>query len=270
MILSSGDSEFLQPETSGSDPALWDGTVEVISLRDSVPLVPNRPGRDKGLWLLASRKRRRYDWLALSSNASTLTDTAHLQHQALFECCKRLVDVLASLALMVVLGPLFLIIAIVISCDSRGPVLFRQSRVGRNGIRFTMWKFRSMYTHAKRYARSPQAPSDPRITRVGRFLRRTSIDELPQLWNVLIGEMSLVGPRPEMPFIAARYSRAQRQRLLVKPGMTGLWQIGPARSQPIHHNLHLDLHYIRNRNMLLDLVILFRTINVVISGAQTL
>ncbi len=122
-----------------------------------------------------------------------------------------------------------------------------------------MYKFRSMHTTAARYAWSPRQSCDPRITAAGRFLRRTSLDELPQLLNVLRGDMSLVGPRPEMPFIVHSYDSRQRQRLEVIPGITGLWQLSPERAFPIHENIHYDLSYIQNRSFSLDLAILIQT-----------
>jgi lipopolysaccharide/colanic/teichoic acid biosynthesis glycosyltransferase len=122
-----------------------------------------------------------------------------------------------------------------------------------------MYKFRSMHTTAPRYELSPTQSSDPRITAVGRFIRRTSLDELPQLINVLMGNMSLVGPRPEMPFVVHRYNSRQRQRLQVVPGITGLWQLSAERGLPIHDNLQYDLSYIRNRSFFMDLAILIQT-----------
>ncbi len=123
-----------------------------------------------------------------------------------------------------------------------------------------MFKFRSMYINAPEYARSPVASHDPRITRVGRLLRRTSLDELPQLINVFLGTMSLVGPRPEMPFIVQGYTEFQRQRLQVAPGITGLWQLSADRAFPIHESMHYDLYYIRNRGFFMDIAILIHTV----------
>jgi lipopolysaccharide/colanic/teichoic acid biosynthesis glycosyltransferase len=123
-----------------------------------------------------------------------------------------------------------------------------------------------MYTDAPIYDCSPTDSSDPRITRVGRILRRTSIDELPQLWNVLNGDMSLVGPRPEMPFIVQQYTSEQQRRLQIRPGITGLWQVSPARSQPIHEHLEYDLYYIDHYSFRLDLSILLNTISAVVRG----
>jgi lipopolysaccharide/colanic/teichoic acid biosynthesis glycosyltransferase len=137
--------------------------------------------------------------------------------------------------------------------------LFRQERVGLNGEPFRMFKFRTMYTDASAYAYSPKESDDPRITRLGRFLRRTSLDELPQLLNVLIGNMSLVGPRPEMPFIVETYTERHAQRLQVTPGITGLWQLSGDRSYLIHENLEYDLYYIKHRNFFMDLAILLHT-----------
>jgi len=124
---------------------------------------------------------------------------------------------------------------------------------------FEMYKFRSMYVHASGSDYSPKTPDDPRITRLGRFLRRTSLDELPQVLNVLEGRMSLVGPRPEMSFIVEQYGEKQRQRLEVKPGLTGLWQLSGDRAFLIHENIEYDLYYIQHRNLFMDLAILLHT-----------
>jgi lipopolysaccharide/colanic/teichoic acid biosynthesis glycosyltransferase len=117
-----------------------------------------------------------------------------------------------------------------------------------------------MLTDAPQYDYSPTSTADPRITRIGRFLRRTSLDELPQIMNVLKGEMSLVGPRPEMPFIVEGYNALHRLRLMVKPGITGLWQLSADRASPIHENIEYDLYYIRNRCFFMDLAILLHTV----------
>jgi exopolysaccharide biosynthesis polyprenyl glycosylphosphotransferase len=176
-----------------------------------------------------------------------------------YEILKRLCDFLGSLVLMVLGLPVFLLLALLIRLDSPGPVLFRQSRVGHNGELFKMFKFRTMHTTAPVYDYSPRDSDDSRITRVGRFLRRTSLDELPQLLNVLQGNMSLVGPRPEMPFIVEQYTTRQRQRLQVKPGLTGLWQLSGDRAFLIHENMEYDLYYIQHRNFFMDLAILLHT-----------
>ena len=183
-----------------------------------------------------------------------------------YEIPKRIVDIAISSFLLLLLGPMFLLITLVICLDSPGPVLFVQRRVGLNGRFFDICKFRSMYAGVPRYEFSPTSSRDRRITRVGRFLRRTSLDELPQLLNVLRGEMSLVGPRPEMPFIVKRYNAFQRQRLQVVPGITGLWQLSADRARQIHENLHYDLSYIRDRTICLDLAILIHTLFVAMRG----
>jgi lipopolysaccharide/colanic/teichoic acid biosynthesis glycosyltransferase len=172
-----------------------------------------------------------------------------------------------STILLVVLLPLCLLVAALIKFDTAGPVFFRHHRIGRSGRQFVLWKFRSMRTDAPSYEISPHNVADMRLTRVGRLIRRLSIDELPQLINVLRGEMSLVGPRPEMPFIVDQYRPFERERLAAKPGITGLWQISPARAFPIHENLQYDLHYISNQNILLDCAILLRTLAAVVRGA---
>jgi exopolysaccharide biosynthesis polyprenyl glycosylphosphotransferase len=176
-----------------------------------------------------------------------------------YAVAKRTADVIASSVLLVLLAPVFLLIAALVWLDSPGPVFFVQKRVGRIGQLFDMYKFRSMYTTAPRYDLSPTQSCDPRITAIGRFLRRTSLDELPQLINVFLGNMSLVGPRPEMPFIVRRYNARQQQRLQVIPGITGLWQLSADRAFPIHENIHYDLSYIQNRTFFMDLAILIHT-----------
>ncbi len=177
-----------------------------------------------------------------------------------YEILKRVLDVVLSIALLVAVAPLFLVIAILIRHGSRGPVFFVQKRVGRNGRIFDLYKFRTMYVDAAAYHYSPKESDDPRITPVGKFLRRTSLDELPQLFNVIKGEMSLVGPRPEMPFIVENYDARQRQRLHVKPGLTGLWQLSADRAYLIHENLAYDMYYIKNQNLFMDVAILVHTL----------
>jgi exopolysaccharide biosynthesis polyprenyl glycosylphosphotransferase len=179
---------------------------------------------------------------------------------------KRLIDlVLASLAL-VLTAPVFLIAVVLIRRDSPGPVFYRQMRIGKDGVPFRMYKFRTMHVHLSGDAPSPRSEGDPRITTVGRYLRRYSLDELPQLINVLRGEMSMVGPRPEMPFVVERYGALERERLRAKPGITGLWQISYARTEDIHKNLDYDICYVENRSILLDVVILFLTVFAVVKG----
>lgn len=179
---------------------------------------------------------------------------------------KRGLDVLVSLAVITLGAPLFLIPAILIRRESPGPVFFLQTRIGKDGKPFRMIKFRTMHLHLSGDAPKPQGPEDPRITRVGRWLRRYSLDELPQVLNVLRGEMSIVGPRPEMPFIVEHYGAMERERLRAKPGLTGLWQISYARGEAIHENLDYDIYYIENQSLLLDVVIIGLTTVAVFKG----
>ncbi|HEX6536111.1 MAG TPA: sugar transferase [Gemmatimonadaceae bacterium] len=173
---------------------------------------------------------------------------------------KRLIDLVVGTGLVVLTTPLWLLAAVAVALESPGPCLFVQERVGLDGRRFRMFKFRTMWRDAARYARSPRGDVDPRITRVGRILRMSGLDELPQLLNVLRGEMSLVGPRPEMPFIVERYSPLEWQRLRAKPGITGLWQLSADRHAEIHENIEYDLYYIDHRSVMMDVLILLETL----------
>lgn len=179
---------------------------------------------------------------------------------------KRVLDIILSLLFITIMLPFWLIIVLVILITSPGPVFFVQDRVGRDGCTFRLLKFRTMHSTVKPYDLAPQTPQDARIIPFGRFLRRFSLDESPQLINVLLGQMSLVGPRPEMPFIVAQYEPWQRRRLSVAPGMTGLWQIAGRKNKPLHENIEYDFYYIENQSLLLDLVILIRTLPAVLFG----
>ncbi len=183
----------------------------------------------------------------------------------LYAGAKRAFDACGALLGLVAFAPLLLWCAWRIRATSPGPALFFQDRSGRDGRPFRMVKFRTMHADAEPEAVAPTGPGDPRVTAYGRWLRATSIDELPQLWNVLRGEMSLVGPRPEMPFIVAGYDGWQRRRLSVKPGISGLWQILGRKDLPMHQNLQYDFYYIRNRSLALDASILLRTAGAVLS-----
>lgn len=189
-----------------------------------------------------------------------LSSLGELHSRPAYEASKRILDIVLSILLLILTAPLWLVISILVRSGSKGPALFRQKRVGREGALFDLYKFRTMYLEAPAYDYSPRAANDPRITRIGRYLRRTSLDELPQLLNVIKGEMSLVGPRPEMPFIVQQYDERQRQRLQVKPGITGLWQLSADRAFLIHENIAYDVYYINNRGLFLDLAILIHTL----------
>jgi exopolysaccharide biosynthesis polyprenyl glycosylphosphotransferase len=191
---------------------------------------------------------------------------------------KRLIDIAASLGGLLACFPLMALVGLVIKLEDGGPIFYAADRVGENGRIFRMWKFRTMVVDADRGR--PQLGEvdaqgntvsklahDPRVTRIGRFLRRTSIDELPQLLNVLRGEMSLVGPRPELPWLVARYEPWQRKRLAVPQGMTGWWQVNGRIKDPMQHlYTEQDLYYIQHYSLWLDMQILWRTISVVLRG----
>ncbi|MGZ4436089.1 MAG: sugar transferase [Nocardioidaceae bacterium] len=188
---------------------------------------------------------------------------------------KALFDRFGALALLVLLFPLFVLIAVAVRVESRGPVLFRHCRVGAAGREFGLWKFRSMVADAEdRHAQLVETAAsgvllfkvqaDPRVTRVGAFLRRYSLDELPQLFNVLRGEMSLVGPRPQVAAEVAMYVDADHRRLMVRPGLTGLWQVSGRSNLSWEESVRLDLSYVDNWSMTGDLVILFKTVRAVL------
>jgi exopolysaccharide biosynthesis polyprenyl glycosylphosphotransferase len=184
---------------------------------------------------------------------------------ALYGPTKRLFDFLIAAVGLLLLAPFFAWWAWRIRRDSSGPAFFVQERVGLNAKPFRMWKFRTMICDTDAYEMAPRERDDPRATPYGAWLRRTSIDELPQLWNVLKGEMSLVGPRPEMPFIVDHYEDWQRRRLTAKPGIAGLWQILGRKDLPMQENLQYDFYYIRNRSLGRDLSLLLRTLGAVLT-----
>jgi lipopolysaccharide/colanic/teichoic acid biosynthesis glycosyltransferase len=192
---------------------------------------------------------------------------------------KRMLDLVGAATLLVVLAPLLGLLALLVRLDSPGPSLFHQERVGLGGRTFTMLKFRSMrvdadqrlhaaYTIGCICAGRPllKLPADPRITRIGRFLRATSLDELPQLWNVLRGDMSLVGPRPALPYEVELYDEVLRRRLQLKPGLTGLAQIHSRGKGTLAEYVHHDLEYLARRSFWLDLSILVHTVPAVLRG----
>jgi len=189
-----------------------------------------------------------------------VSTTAFRESDQFYNLTKRYLDIVCSAVLIALSAPMWLLVAIMIRAESAGPIFFRQTRVGQNGKLFEILKFRSMKADAPKYARSPEEASDHRITRVGRFLRKTSLDEVPQLINVLKGDMSLVGPRPEMPFIAAEYGPWEASRLFVPQGMTGFWQLSADRRYAIHQSIEYDLYYIHNRTILMDVAILLHTL----------
>jgi len=179
---------------------------------------------------------------------------------------KRVLDIALASIVLLLSAPAYLVASYLVWRQKDGSVYFRQKRIGLDGRPFEMLKFRTMYSSMSKDKESPKDEEDPRITPTGRYLRRYSLDELPQLLNVLRGEMSIVGPRPEMPFIVNQYGPLERERLGAKPGITGLWQISFARNEAIHRNIEYDIYYIENRSLLLDLVIIFLTGFAVVKG----
>jgi lipopolysaccharide/colanic/teichoic acid biosynthesis glycosyltransferase len=194
------------------------------------------------------------------------------------EVTKRGLDILGSAILLVLLGPLFAIIALLLKLQDGGPVFFVQKRVGKFGSEFKMYKFRSMCLNAEARLKEVLAKNhhqegitfklkdDPRITRIGKWLRKVSFDELPQLYNVLVGDMSLVGPRPPVPREVALYSQAHRRRLTVKPGITCIWQVSGRSNIDFSRQVLLDVNYIENQSFWTDCGILVRTVPAVVSG----
>ncbi|MBC8332260.1 MAG: sugar transferase, partial [Anaerolineae bacterium] len=190
---------------------------------------------------------------------------------------KRGLDIIGALIGLTVFSPVLALAAVAIKLDSSGPVIFSQERAGENGVPFQVLKLRTMFLGSEERVNEIldqnslegpvyKIPNDPRVTRVGRFLRRWSFDEIPQFWNVLRGEMSLVGPRPEETWVVSQYNDHQRQRLAIKPGLTGPMQVGGRGELDMDERLALELDYINNYSVWVDLSIIFRTIPAVISG----
>jgi exopolysaccharide biosynthesis polyprenyl glycosylphosphotransferase len=290
-------------------PANSDGQVglPVYGAFDEVPEAVRLSGADTVIVLscpeLDGHRLRRMAWRLEGDDvdlivASALLDVAgdrttlrpvdglpmlHVEHPRLSggsRIIKEFVDRAGAALLIALLSPLFLAIAWRVRCDSAGPALFRQVRVGRNGREFRIVKFRTMYTDAEAQLAALRdlnendgilfkMRDDPRVTRVGRTLRRFSLDELPQLFNVVLGQMSLVGPRPPLPAEVAMYHDDVLRRLAVKPGMTGLWQVSGRSDLPWEEAVRLDLRYVENWSLSLDLMILLRTLTAVVrsSGA---
>lgn len=197
---------------------------------------------------------------------------------AAYLTAKRLMDVAVSATLLVVLAPLFLVVSLCVKLTDGGPVFFRQKRVGLNGRVFDFFKFRSMVVDAEakkaellrmnKHANSItfKMCRDPRVTWVGRILRKTSLDELPQFWNVLVGEMTLVGPRPAVVSEVQRYTARERRRLAVIPGLTCIWQVSGRADLDFQQQVELDVRYIRERSLLLDFKLMLLTVPAVLSG----
>ncbi|WP_212948247.1 sugar transferase [Siminovitchia terrae] len=203
-------------------------------------------------------------------------ERVHVEDKPSYLFTKRAMDIVGSLFGLIIFSWLFVIVSILIKIeDPKGPVIFKQERVGKNGKTFYMYKFRSMVSNAEQLLDTLlehnevsgamfKMKEDPRITRIGKIIRRTSIDELPQLWNVLKGDMSLVGPRPPLEREVEKYTNYDKQRLLVKPGCTGLWQVSGRNKVGFKEMVELDLKYIRTRSIWNDVTIILKTVKVMI------
>lgn len=194
-----------------------------------------------------------------------------------YELVKRAADIFISLLCVILFSPFFLIIAVMVKIDSEGPVIFRQIRAGKGNRPFLFYKFRTMRYGSERMKaklrhlsdiKGPvfKIKKDPRVTKFGRLLRKSSLDELPQLFNVLKGDMTLVGPRPPLPDEVKKYGKRELKRLAVKPGLTGLWQVSGRVEISFVEWVELDLYYIEHRSLVLDFKILLRTLPAVLSG----
>ena len=246
------NEQYMTFEGSAADLAMNAGTFDPTLLPSSRPEVARQPAR------------------STQAAAPLSLDSA----------AKRTLDIAGSLAIGLVFSPLILVIALRMRMEG-GPVLFRHQRIGRGGKPFDCLKFRTMVPNAEQilrdlleknpaakaeWLRDHKLKNDPRVTRVGRFLRKTSLDELPQLWNVLRGEMSLVGPRPIVREEMLRYGRYLRRYVAAKPGVTGLWQVMGRNDTDYRRRVVMDTYYVRKRTILMDLRILLKTVRVVIWG----
>jgi lipopolysaccharide/colanic/teichoic acid biosynthesis glycosyltransferase len=209
-----------------------------------------------------------------------------IEQQPRYVVLKRIVDVVVTLLALPILIPLFLIVAISIRLDSEGPIFFKQKRVGLNGAEFTCYKFRSMFVNSddsihreafKQYkngsalgngesGNTHKLTNDPRITRIGRIIRKVSFDELPQVINILRGEMSLVGPRPPIPYEVQEYSERERLRLCGKPGLTGFWQVYGRSRVTFDKMVDMDITYLQQQSIWLDLKLIVLTVPVLLTG----
>jgi len=252
--------------------------------RESAPVAQPSSRRYSGAFSAAARERviRRYEAIGAATRWHRLRFS--LKQFAWWSvvrgttAVKRIIDIAGSIVLLVLLSPLFVAIAILVKLNSRGSVFYQQTRVMKWGRLFQMYKFRSMRSEAERLAQGLVANNemaggvtfkmrdDPRTTAVGRVLRRGSIDELPQLWNVIKGEMSLVGPRPPLPSEVAKYSLAERRRLDVTPGITCIWQVSGRSEIPFDRQVELDVAYIESQSLSVDLKLLLKTIPAVLMG----
>lgn len=178
---------------------------------------------------------------------------------------KRIFDLVFAIVISIIFSPLFIIIPILIKLDSKGPVIFKHKRIGKDGKELFVYKFRTMVANASEIGPGLTEKNDKRITKAGKILRKLSLDELPQFINVIKGNMSIVGPRPEIPLIVKTYSKFQKQALKIKPGITGLPQVNGRANLSIPQKLRLDVYYVQHQSLLLDLKIICKTILIVLT-----
>ncbi|MBK1813884.1 sugar transferase [Clostridium sp. YIM B02505] len=206
-------------------------------------------------------------------DATKSTMGINIKKRSIYTCIKRIIDIVGSFVGLILLSPLILVVSILIKIDSDGAVFFSQERIGLHGKRFKMYKFRSMVINAEELkARLEKLnemsgpmfkmKEDPRVTKIGKFIRRTSIDELPQLLNILKGDMSLVGPRPSLPHEVEKFEDWMMERLEVKPGLTCYWQVSGRNDIDFEEWMKLDVKYVRERDLWLDIKLIFKTFKV--------
>ncbi|AIC96103.1 sugar transferase [Shouchella lehensis] len=214
----------------------------------------------------------------LAKTEDRINEEIRINNSFFYLISKRSVDIIASIIGMMCLAPALLFVATLIKIeDPRGPVFFKQIRVGKDGKKFYMYKFRSMVSNAEELLNGLlkqnevsghmfKMKDDPRVTKIGKFIRKTSIDELPQLFNVLKGDMSLVGPRPPLTREVAEYSSHHKQRLLVKPGCTGIWQVSARNDVGFEEMVDMDIEYMKKRTLFFDIKIIFATVIVMLNS----
>lgn len=211
----------------------------------------------------------------LLESKAVLLNKDKIKSRFIYHGMKRLFDIVAATCGIIVLSPLMIIIAVLIKVEDHGPILYKQVRVGKNGKTFKMYKFRSMFINADKMLDKLKEQNDvdgpmfkmkddPRVTKIGHFIRKHSLDELPQFFNVLKGDMSLVGPRPPLPSEVVEYSEYDKQRLLVIPGCTGLWQATERNEVGFNKMVQLDIQYIQRASFTFDLWIIWKTVEIVI------
>lgn len=214
--------------------------------------------------------------LDLKEVESEIHEANYNTNESLFyRVTKRIIDIIGSIAALILFSPVMIIISILIKLDSEGPVIFSHKRLGKNGINIKVYKFRSMVIDAEKvldnlppekkieFEKNFKLKDDSRITKIGKFLRETSLDELPQFFNVLIGNMSLVGPRPIIEKEKIKYGQTVKKLLSVKPGITGNWQVNGRSNTTYEERIELDMYYIDNRSLFFDIKLIFKTIIVV-------